>query len=274
MRVKQKFVSKWLSKIVLMIILFSMGLGGGWASTSEVPLQLEGDRLTGHLSQVSLRTVLEQLRKQLGITYEAPAEELDKIISIDLQQAPILPALAKILAPWDYAFTVNSAGHLQFLYVTPKAPPAEAVSEANDPSDAIPSNALAETSINPLQENKPEQGAEDADREDADRSLPYDREPAPMLPPSFSPLSSPPGEVPGEAPGLRAPMAGIPMTIQPVPSGTTMPIVPSSGGDGMKVTPATSPPDMPIIPATSYPPMEIQPVPDYLQEEMLRNIQH
>src|SRR5918994_4425776 len=196
MRLKQKFVSKWLSKMGLMIILFSMGLGGGWASTSEVPLQLEGDRLTGHLSQVSLRTVLEQLRKQLGITYEAPAEELDKIISIDLQQAPILPALAKSLAPWDYAFTVNSAGHLQFLYVTPKAPPAEAVSEANDPSDAIPSNALAETSINPLQENKPDQGAEDADR-----SLPYDREPAPMLPPSFSPLSPPPGE----APGLRAP---------------------------------------------------------------------
>jgi hypothetical protein len=213
---------------------------------------------------VTLRTVLEQLQKQLGIAYEAPAGELDKVISVDLQQAPILPALAKILAPWDYAFTVNAAGHLQFLYVTPKAPPAEAVSETSEPSEVIPSNALTETGFNPLKRSDQE-----GEAGDADPSLSQERGPDRIRPPSSSAPDFPLGEIPGS----RTPMAVVPMAIQPVPAGTTMPMVPANGGSGMQITPPANPPDMPIIPSTSYPPMDIQPVPDYLQEEMLRNMQ-
>lgn len=266
MRFRQRATAQLIKKPVLMTFLFLVCLRGvGWALAPEVPLQMEGDRLTGHLSQVTLRTVLDQLQKQLGIVYEAPAGELDKIISIDLQQAPILPALAKILAPWDYAFTVNAGGHLQFLYVMPKAPPAETTSERSKPSsDDTSSNETADTAFSPLNPNNTEGGTGDSDSSQA-----YEREAVPILPQtSTSHVSSP-----EEFHGLSAPVASAPMTIQPVPEGTTMPMMPAGAGGGMQVTPAASTPNMPIIPATAYPPMDIQPVPGYLKEEMLRNIQ-
>lgn len=265
MRFRQSIPSGWIKGLVLVPFVVLAGYSGGvWASTLDVPLQVEGDRLTGHLTKVTLRTVLEELQKQLGITYEAPAGELDKVISVDLQQDPILPALAKILAPWDYAFTVNAAGHLQFLYVTSKAPPAEAASETSDSSDGISSNALDETGFSSLKRS--DEGRESGD---TDPSLSHERELDPIKPPSSSAFDSPFGEIPGS----RTPMAVVPMPVQPVPDGTTMPMMPSSGGSGMHITPPANPPDMPIIPSTSYPPMDIQPVPDYLQEEMLRNMQ-
>lgn len=262
---RQRRTPRLIQRLALLIFLLLVGLkGGGWALTQETSLlKVEENRLTGHLSQVTLRTVLDQLQKELGIVYEAPAGELDKVISVDLQQDPILPALAKILATWDYAFTMNAAGHVQFLYVTPKAPPAEAVQETSEPSNVMPSNAMAETESNTITRSRtePEVG-------DADSSLSQERESHPILPSSSSPFASPLGE----ASGLRSPAAGIPMAIQPVPKGTSMPMLPPSGS-GMQVTPPANPPNMPIIPATAYPPMDIQPVPDYLQEEMLRNIQ-
>ena len=265
MSFSQRRMFRLINGLVLLTFLVLGGYRGEvLASTLEIPLQVEGDRLTGHLSQVTLRTVLEQLQQQLGITYEAPAEELDKVISINLQQDPILPALAKILAPWDYAFTVNAAGHLQFLYVTSKAPPAEAVPETSESPDGIPSNAPDETGFSSLRQS--DDGKEAGD---ADPYLSHERELDPMRSPSSSGFESPSGEMSGS----RAPVAVVPMPVHPVPDGTTMPMVPSSGGSGMNVTPPANPPDMPIIPSTAYPPMDIQPVPDYLQEEMLRNMQ-
>lgn len=244
-----------------MTVLLLGGLRGeGWSATSESPLQVEGDRLTAHLSQVTLRTVLEQLQKELGLTYEAPVEELDKIISVDLQQVPIVTALATILAPWDYAFTVNATGRLQFLYITPKAPPAEPTSETKEPTKAPSSDTLPETEPYPV--NPPQEAG------DVDVALPQEHE---LNPTSESETNS--GAPSEEMQGFDSPAAGVPMAIQPVPEGTSMPMTPPSGGSGMNVTPAANPPDMPIIPGTSYPPMDIQPVPDYLQEEMLRNLQ-
>ena len=265
MKSKQRILSRWISGLVLVALLLLVGLrGGGVAMTTEGALQVEGDRLTGHLSQVTLRTVLEQLQKQLGIKYEAPVEELNKVISVDLQQDKILPALAKILAPWDYAFTVNAAGRLQFLYITPKAPPGEAVSETRNPSEVGTSNALGESGFSSDRQMEPVQEEVDIP------SFPsHEGDPDANFSLSGSSFSS----SPGESPGLRAPVVGVPMDIQPVPAGTTMPMVPASIGSGMQVTPPANSPDMPIIPATSYPPMEIEPVPNYLQEEMLRNMQ-
>lgn len=264
MRSKQG-MSRWISGLLLVVFLIFWALiGQTMALTPEGPLRVEGDRLTGHLSQVTLRTVLEQLQKQLGIKYEAPVEELNKVISVDLQQDKILPALAKILAQWDYAFTVNAAGRLQFLYVTAKAPPREAVSETRNPADGESSNVLGESGLSPDPQMEPVQ-----EEMDTRSFLSQEGEPGGNFSPASSSFSSP-----EESHGLRAPVAGVPMDIQPVPAGTTMPMVPpSSGSSGMQVTPPANTPDMPIIPATSYPPMEIEPVPSYLQEEMLRNMQ-
>ncbi len=267
MRINQIIISRWISGLVLGIFLiFGTLMGQGMASTPEVPLQVEGDRLTGHLSQVPLRTVLEQLQKQLGIKYEAPVEELNKVISVDLHQDKILPALAKILAQWDYAFTVNAAGRLQYLYVTPKAPPREAGSEMRNPSNVGLSNALGESDLGADHQMEPVQ-----EEVGTPSFLPHEEESGENSLPASSSFSS--SSDPEEIDGLRAPVVGVPMDIQPVPAGTTMPMVPASSGSGMQVTPPDNLPDMPIIPGTSYPPMEIEPVPTYLQEEMLRNMQ-
>src|SRR5690606_9681917 len=104
MRGRQRLLTKLMFNLVVIVGIHGLVLGGlkekGWALPSEVPLQLEENRLTGHLSQVTLRSVLEQLRQQSGLAYEVPEEELEKTISIDLQQVPLLSALATILAPW------------------------------------------------------------------------------------------------------------------------------------------------------------------------------
>lgn len=263
MRFKQRARPRMKRPALLIFLILVIFGGRGLALTPELSLQVEGDRLTGHFSQVPLRTVLEQLQKQLGIAYEVPVGELDKVISVDLQQDPILPALAKILAPWDYAFTMNAGGHVQFLYVTPKAPPGDAASGTRNPPDVGPSNALAETEFSRGQQRNPEREA------GGDTASSLFHEPDAMVSPSGSALSS----SPGWSPGLRGPTAGGPMSIQPVPAGTTMPMVPASSGNGMQVTPPANSPNMPIIPATAYPQMDIQPVPSYLQEEMLRNMQ-
>ncbi|MBA3612807.1 MAG: hypothetical protein H0W49_07800 [Nitrospirales bacterium] len=265
MRSKQRIMPRWISGLVLVALLLLVGLrGGGVALTPEIPLRVEGDRLTGHLSQVTLRTVLEQLQKQLGVKYEAPVEELNKVISVDLQHDKILPALAKILAQWDYAFTVNAAGRLQFLYVTPKAARGEAVSEARNPSEIGSSNAVGETDFRSDRQRDPVQ-----EEVDTPSFQSHEGEPDGNFSPSASTFSS----SPEGGSDLRAPVVGVPMDIQPVPAGTTMPLVPASSASGMQVTPPANSPDMPIIPATAYPPMEIEPVPSYLQEEMLRNMQ-
>ena len=263
MRSKQG-MSRWISGLALVVFaIFGALIGQVMALTSEGPLQVEDDRLTGHLSEVTLRAVLEQLQKKLGIKYEAPVEELNKVISVDLQQDKILPALAKILAQWDYAFTVNAAGRLQFLYVTAKAPPREAVSETRNPTDIGSSDVVGESGLS--SDRQMEHGQEEMDTRSF---LSQEGEPGGNFSPASSSFSSP-----GESPGLRAPVVGVPMDIQPVPAGTTMPMMPPSSASGMQVTPPANSPDMPIIPATAYPPMEIEPVPSYLQEEMLRNMQ-
>ncbi|WNM59877.1 hypothetical protein [Candidatus Nitrospira allomarina] len=263
MRSKQG-MPKWMRELVLMVFLiFGALMGQGMALSPEVPIQVEGDRLTGHLSQVTLRSVLEQLQKQLGIKYEAPGEELNRVISVDLQQDKILPALAKILAQWDYAFTVNAAGRLQYLYVTAKAPPKEAVSETRNPTDVDSSDVLGVSGLSSDRQMDP--GQEEMDTRSF---LSQEGETGDNFSPASSSFSSS-----GESSGLRAPVVGVPMDIQPVPAGTTMPMVPPSSASGMQVTPPANSPDMPIIPATAYPPMEIEPVPSYLQEEMLRNMQ-
>lgn len=70
-----------------------------------------------------LCTVLGQLQKQLGLDYVAPYAELEKVISVRLQKEPLPRALSKILAHWNYAFTVNAAGNITTLHVMTKVSP-------------------------------------------------------------------------------------------------------------------------------------------------------
>lgn len=92
----------------------------GWASDRKLPLYAESGRLTGQLDQLTLRTVLGQLPKLLGPDYVAPDAELEKVISVRLHKKPLCRALLKILALWDYAFTLNTAGNITTLHMMAK----------------------------------------------------------------------------------------------------------------------------------------------------------
>ena len=108
------------------VLLFVSLLGQArWALASGpvAGIHVDSGRLTAQLNQVTLRAVLGQLHDQLGIDYVAPHAELGKVISVTLKQEPLSGALSKILAPWDYAFTLNGAGQIKTLYLMVKVSP-------------------------------------------------------------------------------------------------------------------------------------------------------
>ncbi len=108
---------------ILLASLLLVGQGGfGWASTEASPLQISQDGVSGIVTQLPLQRLLDQFQTQLGIDYQAAQEELDKLVSVDLQQESVQGALEKILASWDYAFKMDSAGHIQHIFVLKKIP--------------------------------------------------------------------------------------------------------------------------------------------------------
>ncbi|HBP88650.1 MAG TPA: hypothetical protein DD706_13235 [Nitrospiraceae bacterium] len=87
------------------------------ASDPPVPLQVISGQLTGRLNQVTLRIVFDQLHEQLGLDYVAPHAELVKVISVTLKKESVPGALStKILARWDYAFTLDAGGNVTALH--------------------------------------------------------------------------------------------------------------------------------------------------------------
>ena len=106
---------------ILLLSWLVLGNGGlGVASETHSLLQIQGDRITGVLSQVPLRTVLEQLQEKLAIEYVVPGEELDKPVSANLAGEPVSKALSKILASWDYALQVDQQGRVHKIFVVAK----------------------------------------------------------------------------------------------------------------------------------------------------------
>jgi hypothetical protein len=106
---------------ILLLSWLVLGNGGfGVASETHSLLQIQGDRITGVLSQVPLRTVLEQLQEKLAIEYVVPGEELDKPVSANLAGEPVSKALSKILASWDYALQVDQQGRVHRIFVVAK----------------------------------------------------------------------------------------------------------------------------------------------------------
>lgn len=227
-----------IQRLVAGILLLSwlvLGNGGlGVASETHSLLQIQGDRITGVLSQVPLRTVLEQLQEKLAIEYVVPGEELDKPVSANLADEPVIKALSKILASWDYALQVDQQGRVHQIFVVVKMGPIEIEKNAVKTSESkmadFPKNM---TRSEPILRT-PKMRALLPGRE-----MTSNPERDAMVSPMFI----------GSSEKLR------PMVIQP-PQGGPMRIQPSSNF-------------MPVIPASGYPPMEILPVSEDAQREFI-----
>jgi len=108
---------------IFLVSLFLAGTSGvGLPSTVIEPLQIHHESVTGSVSQLPLRRILDQFQEQLGVEYKAPKEELEQRVSVDLHGESLPQALAKILAQWDYALTIDSAGRVQEIFVVRKIP--------------------------------------------------------------------------------------------------------------------------------------------------------
>ncbi len=222
------------------------------ASDRQIPLHVDSGRLTIQLHQVSLRTVLGQLHRQLGLDYVAPDAELDKVISVRLQNEPLHRALSKILVQWDYAFTLNAAGKITTLHVMAKVSPEVSQSDkkakgrgpesSGQKTSAVPKYGLAGHGLGMERENQMNRNVSRSERQSHGKR---------------------------RSSGQVFAISNVPMEIRPPAPGASMPISAASSKD-MLITPGGSGSVMEIIPPTAYPPMNIQPVSKYMQQEMLQ----
>lgn len=226
----QKKFKRLLVGILLLSWLVLGSAGIGVASERHALLQIQGDRITGVLSQVSLRTVLEQFREKLAIEYVVPREELDKPVSAYLADEPVSKALSKILASWDYAWQLDQQGRVQQIFVVAK-------------------NGTIEYEKNPVKTSESKIAA-----------LPKNMTKSEPILGTSKMQGFPPGiEMPSNA--ERDAMVSLaseelpPMGIQPA-QGSLMNIQSSSSF-------------MQVIPASGYPPMDILPVSEDAQREFM-----
>ncbi len=218
---------------ILLLSWLVLGNGGlGVASTTPALLHIQGDRITGVLSQVPLRTVLEQLHEKLAIKYVVLGEELDKPVSANLSGEPVTTSLSKILASWDYALQLDQQGRVQQIFVVAKMGAMEAEKSvgktSKSPMNTFPRKVTRSEPI--LKTSKPQvllPGAR-INSNSKEGSM-------------VSPMSI------GSSEKLR------PMVIQP------------SQGRSMKIQPSSN--SMEIIPAEGYPPMDVLPVSEEAQRE-------
>lgn len=222
------------------------------ASDRQIPLYVHSGRLTGQLDQVPLRTVLGQLQKQLGLDYVAPDAELEKVISVRLQKEPLPRALSKILAHWDYAFTLNAAGSIATLHVMTKVSRELSLADKMAKGRGLESPAQNANSLQEygLVDNGLDLKGENQMNKNVRRS---DRR-----------TNAKRGSN-GQVYATR----NVAMEIRPPVPGTSMPIFPASSQD-MLITQKGSARLMKIIPSAAFPPMNIRPVSKYMQQEMLQ----
>lgn len=231
----QEKIQRLVAGILLLSVLV-LGTGGlGVASEAHSLLQIQGDRITGVLTQVPLRMVLEQLQEKLAIKYVVPGEELDKPVSANLAGEPVTIALSKILASWDYALQVDQQGKVhQIFVVAPKMGPMEI--EKNEVTTSESKMATSPGKIG---------GSE------------------PILRTPTTPVLLPESEMTSNA--ERDAMVS-PMDIVPSEQLRGMDIQPSQGGP-MIIQPSSD--FMEVIPASGYPPMEILPASEDARREFM-----
>jgi hypothetical protein len=216
---------------ILLLSWLVLGNGGlGLASTAHSPLEIQGDRITGVLMQVPLRTVLARIQEKLAIEYVVPEEELDRLVSANLTGEPVIKSLSKILASWDYALQVDHLGRVHQIFVVAKAKTIEIEKNdvktvENEPvSEAFTSRALlsgTEMTSNPESVNVPNS--------------------------EWDVMASPMGFVPSEEspPMVIQPPQGRSMNIQP-PS-NLMEVIPASGTSLMDISPVSEDEQMEFI---------------------------
>jgi hypothetical protein len=227
----------------------AMAESTGWALASD--LRIDSGRLTGYLTRVPLRAVLNHLHDQLGIDYVASDAELEKVISVTLQREPLSRALSKILAPWDYAFTLDASGSIKILYVMAKESSKSSITDMMDKEGRRQTHEQKRRTIQ--QQVREDQGSGKRHEDRLNKTG------------SMSELIN--REKDG-ASGKMLSNVAVPMVIRPPAPGTSMPILPADS-KGMQITPGGSARAMEIIPPSGYPPMTIQPVPEHKKQEML-----
>ena len=228
---------------ILLFIVLALGHGGiGIASEAHSLLQIQKDRITGVLTQVPLRAVLEQLQEKLGIESVVPEEELDRLISANLTGEPVIKSLSKILALWDYAVQVDPEGRVYKIFVVAKAEPIEIEEnevKASESNPAIFTGKMAGSGLVP----------------EASTSRP-------LLPGGERTANLEAVHVPNPERDLMA----SPMDIVPSEELPQMAIQPTQA-ETMIIQPSSD--FMQVIPASAYPPMEILPVSEDVRMEFI-----
>ena len=233
--------------LTLTFLVFGNGRPVG-ASQAHSLLWIENYRISGILTQVPLRGVLEQLQRELAIEYVVSGEELDKRLSANIVGESVPNALSKILASWDYALQLDQQGRVHKIFVTTKIKSVE-IKNAHMKGTSESSQAHSSTKT---------------------ESKFKARLPGTMDPQSTTEISEntakiqtlvmekamvTPGGSGGELPQ---------MVIQP-PQATQMVIQPPQAT--MKIKPPSN--FMQVIPASGFMPMEIHPVSEEVRKEFL-----
>ena len=223
--------SKQLVAGILLLSWLVLGSAGiGVASETPSLLQFQGDRITGVLNHVSLRTVLEQFREKLAIEYVVPREELDKPVSANLGGEPVTKALSKILASWDYALQVDHQGRVHQIFVVTK-------------------NGTIKNEKNPVKTSESKVAALPKNMTRSEPILLTSK--TRVLLPEVEMTSNPERDAMASLSSEKLP----PMVIQPSQTGP------------MSIQ--TSSTFMQVIPASGYPPMEILPVSEEARREFM-----
>lgn len=226
-------------RIVAGIVFLSvLVLGSGAlaiASTTHSMLQVQGDRITGVLKQVSLRMVLEQLQEKLAIEYLVPGKELDKLVSGNFSDESVPKALSKILASWDYALKVDQQGRVQQIFVLAKI---RTIAIKEDTGKA--SESVMAVFAGKVMKSEPSLGTQEAQVVLPERAVTVKPEEGVPVSPMFV----------GSSNKLR------PMIIQ------------SPHGRTMRIQPASS--LMQVIPASGYLPMDFLPVSEDVRLEFMK----
>ena len=218
---------------ILLLSWLVLGNGSlGIASETHSLLQIQGDRITGVLTQVPLRTVLEQLHEKLAIEYDVPKEELDKLVSANLAGEPVIKALSKILGSWDYALQIDEQGRVHQIFVVAKIGPIE-----------IGKNAV--------KTSKSKMAVFPKTKNESILTTPK----AKVLLPEKEITSLPERDAKSSSKFFATSGNLRPMVIQP------------SQGGPMSVQPSSN--FMQVIPASGYPPMDILPVSEDARREFM-----
>ena len=228
--------SKQLVAEILLVSWLVLGSAGiGVASETPSLLQFQGDRITGVLKHVPLRTVLEQFREKLAIEYVVPMEELDKPVSAFLADESESKALAKILASWDYALQVNHEGRVHQIFVVAK-------------------NGTIENEKNPV---KTSESKMEIFPRKKNRSKPILTQSKTQILLSRTKMTSNPNSDDVASPMFTG------------SSEKLGPIVTKSSQEGpMSIQPSSN--FMQVIPASGYPPMEILPVSEEARRDFMQ----